>query len=220
MEFIKVDETRTEEIKENFYTVDIHGTDVKVRKFLNAEQYGTLVYKTANDLFDEDEGHDSYTPLFKSFFLKLNFLEAATDLYLGEDLNEAFVIVSSVNFDRDTGIFFGEDGELINNQFLDSIQATEEIIGHRLQISYNGLEVKAKTLITQVENLFELIKELFGGIDNEDIKRLTEAMSNGKIDEEKMMKTYLNETRNLDVDAPKGDRVIKLSVDGGDEDVE
>ena len=165
---------------------DWNGIEVTVKKHLSLQEMLEFVDSVVKSCF-ANESH-AYMPEVKDFAIKVCVLEKYANFTMPRNVESKYALVSytdafaQVLRHIDLGQF-GEINVAIENKVANLAQANIEAVNKQMNELYSAFD----NLQTQLASLFE-------GINGEDMKAVVEALSNGALDEEKLVKAYTAQT--------------------------
>lgn len=169
---------------EKVSNVEWNGLTIEIKKNIGLEEAYVFVDDVTSACFDSNTG--AYSPKRKQFLTRAAVVELYTNLSLPSSVkkqydmlygNDLFDIIVQ-NIDR--------------SQLSDIIDAVDE--GIRL-VTDTGVTVLAKRMddiVNGFEKVEKDISDMFGGVDGNDINNIVRAVSENGLDEEKLMRAYLN----------------------------
>lgn len=167
---------------ENEVEVDIGGMVVTIKKLVNLANVIGMVSNVTATCFNVDTG--DYTPDVLDFALRSEFIERYTNLTLPSDTEKRYYLLYA------SGIF--ETAlEYVNQAQFDSIvRAVKERIVDVTETRNSNIERRASDIVARIESIADLVGKIVEGIDAESITNLIGAMTDGKIDEQKLVDAY------------------------------
>lgn len=166
-------------------TVDIewNGLDITVKTKLSFKEMMEFVDGVAKSCFAADT--NSFIPGVKDFVIDCFAIEMYSNLTLPHNVSKKYEIISSCdvvdvileNVDRD--------------QFDKIVGAINDKIRYLINVNLSQATVKINELLYSFGDIESKVGELFGKISPNDVQALVSAISEGKIDEGKLMEAYL-----------------------------
>lgn len=173
----------------NTITGNWNGIDVVIKRTLSLKDMLTFVDNVVKTCFSESDG--IYMPEVKDFAIKKCILEMYANFELPSNVEESYSLIYESN------IIDFVICNINNSQLREIVQSAEEKMEHLAQANIEMVNRQMNELYAAFDNLQKQIAGAFAGVDANDVNKLVGAISNGQIDEEKMVKAFLNE-RNSD----------------------
>lgn len=171
------------ERKPEIVNVEWNGLDIVVKKRLSFEEMIDFVNGVAQSCFAADT--NDFIPGVKDFVIGCFAIEMYSNLTLPHNVSKKYEIISSCdvvdvileNVDRD--------------QFDKIVGAINDKIRYLINVNLSQATVKINELLYSFGDIESKVGELFGKISPNDVQALVSAISEGKIDEGKLMEAYL-----------------------------
>lgn len=173
-----------------------HGVELVIKKTLTLKEVMTFVNTVVKGCFTIDDA--SYIPEVKDFFIKCCVIDMYTNLSLPDNSEHKYnliyhsdvieSILSHVNEQQ-----FNEICWAINDKLKNLAQANIEMVHkqmNELYINFNDLQEK--------------LSSIFSSVNSDDVAKLVGAITDGKIDEDKLVKAYISQTKSKKKASPKG----------------
>lgn len=175
--------------KETAKIIDWDGLEITVTNTIGFGDMVKFVNETVNSCFSKD---GSYNPEAKDFAFRLNIIEKYTDIRLPDNVEAQYWFVYG------TGIVDKIIG-LINPVQIDSImKAVEEKASNRAHANIEAIMKRLEEVSAAFDGmqaqLAEQLKAALGGIDPDDLSKLAASMTDGELDEDKIVKAYLDQS--------------------------
>lgn len=166
----------------------------------------TLPMKTMLEFVDyvvktcfSDDGE--YLPEVKDFAIKSCLLEMYANFDLPTDLHTRYSVI--YNSDIVDAVLNCIEGR----QFGEIINAIEQKIANLAQANVQMVYAQMNRINDEFENLQNNIAALFTGVDQDDVKKLVNAISNGNIDEGKIVQAFVSQNKKANiVKMPNGEK--------------
>lgn len=182
----KVSVTKMDEyLKNNFINeeiIELNGLQVSIKKTIGIKEMVTLVSKVVASCFDPESGECMF--YIKDFILRREIISAYSNVAMPSSLEHQYKIVYN------SGVF----EEIINRDNAEVgaiIRAINKEIDNRVLNNNNAMVAEMNKLITAVGSVYEVIKSAIGDITPEQAASFAKAFTQNGIDEEKLMKTWL-----------------------------
>lgn len=171
------------ERKPETVNVEWNGLDIVVKKRLSFEEMIAFVDGVAKSCFAADT--NDFIPGVKDFVISCFVIEMYSNLTLPQNVSKKYEIISSC--DVVDVILENVDRE----QFDNITGAINEKIRYLISVNLSQATVKINELLYSFGDIESKVGELFGKISSDDVQTLVSAISDGKIDEGKLMQAYL-----------------------------
>lgn len=166
-------------------TVDIewNGLDITVKTKLSFKEMMEFVDGVAKSCFAADT--NSFIPEVKDFVIGCFVIETYSNLTLPQNVSKKYDIISGC--DVVDVILENVDKE----QFDNIAGAINEKIRYLINSNLSQATVKINELLYSLGDIESKVGELFSKINPDDVQALVSSLSDGKIDEGKLMQAYL-----------------------------
>ncbi|MBQ0014785.1 MAG: hypothetical protein KBS82_05635 [Oscillospiraceae bacterium] len=171
--------------KEDDSIVKIGDMEITVKRTLDFDDMISFVIGVVDSCFVGDE--DIFMPEVKEFAIKSNVLSYYANMNLPEDLNKRYQFIMCTDV-YDEIINYIDAGQFNNIRI-----SIDEKIDHRCQVNIDSVNKKIEDIKNTVENMISNIENVFSGINNEDLSELINAITNGKLDEDKLVEAYIKQ---------------------------
>lgn len=169
--------------------IDYYGNDLVVKWAIPFYMVKALVSSIANSCFDKETG--TYTPENKDFAVRLCVVDAYTNVDIPDDPEDQYTLLYGTDLIR--YVFAA-----INPDQLDVImKSVDERCEDRFDARRNAMEREFETFMDGAHRLLDSIAGLFDGVSQDDLKKMIGAISDGGIDEEKIVKAVVAEQNKL-----------------------
>ena len=160
--------------------------DVRIKKTLSFTEMMEFVNDVVLSCFQEDGG---FVPEVMDFVIKSNVLSKYANFSLPDNLEHRYEIINKTDV-------VDMVCSKINNTQLNEIVAS---INHKVKFlcDSNAMTIKRQVndLISAFNDLQTRTAGMFDGVSAEDIAKLADVLSSGKLDESKIVEAYLNQTK-------------------------
>lgn len=166
--------------------VDWHGVEVTIKYIIGLTDMMEFVHDAAESCFSES---GSFIPEVMDFAIKSNILSRYTNLTLPDDLEHRYALI------------YGSDITEIICDHINDEQLKEIVAAIKRKVNYACdakvalIQQKASEMLNAFEELSRQTENMFANVSQEDIQRLLSAITNGKIDEDALVKAYLKQTK-------------------------
>lgn len=169
--------------------VEWNGVDIIINRTLSLRDMLEFVDMVVNSCFSEQTG--SYLPEIRSFAISMCILEKYANFSMPSDIEKQYELIYRTDAVKAVV-------ERINRSQLDDIiTAIDQKIDNIASANIDAVHSKMSDLCVAFENMQNQMSTLFSGINEEDIKNMTAAMSGGLLDQDKLVKAYIDNTKNV-----------------------
>lgn len=177
---------------DNEVTIQWHEAEVKVRRSLPLMDVLAFVDDVVESCFHEQHG---FMPEVKDFVIKSNILSRYANFTLPDNLEHRHQMVYCT--DAVDAVY-----KVINTAQLQEIMdAIEDKIQFNCDTRAAEVQKRIEQAADAIEKLLNSTGALFSGITQDDLKALTGAITNGGLDEQKIVKAYMEQRRAEQQDA-------------------
>ena len=165
------------------HNVDWHGETLVIRPLISLAEVVQFVDNVIGDCFGESV--EEYHPEVKAFSIARYFIHFYTNLRLPTDIAKQYDLI------------FGTDILSVVEDHVDYIQkmsintAIEEKIDMLLDMNVAALNKQ----LGKISSAIDEVGNAFGGIDPGDIEKLMQSISEGALDQEKLIGAYLRQMK-------------------------
>lgn len=185
----------------NEATIQWHEAEVKVRRSLPLMDVLAFVDDVVGSCFHEQYG---FMPEVKDFAIKSNILSRYANFTLPDNLEHRYQMVYCTDA-VDTVC-----GAINTTQLEEIIDAIEDKIQFNCDTRTVELQKRIEQTADAIEKLLSNAGALFSGITQDDLKATMKAIADGGLDEQKIVKAYLEQKRAEQQDAePSGEAAVK-----------
>lgn len=166
-------------VTEIFLTNDIA---IHINDLIRPELIQAIVEPVVEGCFDESGRYD---PTQLEFLRRMAILLTYTDIQFSEDVYEQYAFVYKTQvFDLVT--------PYINKLQLNDIYKTiDDMIAYRKRATVANIESDVAKMYGEINAITEQMKSLYGDMSGEDMKGVISALSNGKLDEKKLVEAIV-----------------------------
>ena len=172
----------SEHIGDSAVTKEWNGLQIVIKHRLCLKEMLAFVDGIVESCFDEN---GKYLPEIYDFATRCSVLESYANLSLPKNVEDKYQLVYAFN---------GYEmimSEIDRTQFDAMLIAIKEKINHIASAKIESITTQVNDLYASVSSLEERVGDLFSGIDKDTMKNLVLAMSDSKLDEEKLMRAYM-----------------------------
>lgn len=190
----KISITAFDKIMRNTYTpvetVEWNSVEITIRKSLPLRDVLTFVDTVAKSCFNSETSE--YLPEVKVFAIKCCVLEMYANFALPSNVEHKYDLVYNTNA-FDTVI------EHINMRQLNEIvDAISEKVDNIARANIETINKQMNDIYKAFDGLQNQFTKMFSGISSEDMSGFVQAVSEGKLDEEKLVKAYITQSKEKD----------------------
>lgn len=164
-------------------------TEIQIKHTLSIAEMLTFVKNVVEICFHETEG---YLPELKDFAIRSNVLVSYANFTLPDNLEHRYELLYNTN------AFETVLGHIDMTQFNNILESISEKIGYLCDSNIAAIEHQMKEVMAAFSDLVEKSENLFSGITQEDIGKITSAFADGQFSEEKLVKAYAAQLRGGD----------------------
>lgn len=178
-----------------------HDIEISVKYRLGLQEMLSFVDGVVKSCFTKDDG--TYMPEIRRFAIHSNLIESYTNISLPLNIEKRYGLIC-----------YSDIIDLIlqhidRNQFNDMVQSVNEKIEHLAKANVESINRQVSDLVASFGNLQTQFADIFGDIGSGDMQNLLGAIQNGKIDEEKLVTAYMNNSSRFIGDVGGGPVIIK-----------
>lgn len=172
---------------ENTETVQWNGLDVVITKTLSLEEMIAFADSVVKSCFDQ--ASSTYMPEIKDFAIRSNVMERYANFTLPSKVEHQYDMVMR------SGAFEMILNYINHAQFNGLMQAIEAKLQNAAEANVQMVFRKFDDVVTSFEGLQDKVGALFAGVDQADIGKLMSAISEHGVSEEKVVKAYMEQTK-------------------------
>lgn len=186
----KISISTFDKIVENTYTpsktVEWHDTEIVIKNTLSLSEMMAFVDGVTKSCFTSDNG--TYLPEVKDFAIKCCVLEMYTNISMPSNVEHKYRLIYCSDVISIVMVH-------INNQQMDEIiRAINNKVDHIAQANIEMINKQASELYSSFDSLQKQFTEVFSGVDANEVSKLVGAITDGKLDEEKLVRAYTRQT--------------------------
>lgn len=167
-------------------TFDWNGVEVTVKKTLSLREMLELVDGVVKSCFSSET--NAYLPEIRDFATKVCILEKYANFTMPSNVEAQYALVYCT--DAVERVL-----EHVNaGQFNDIDYAISKKVDNLAQANIEAVNRQMNELYNSFDNLQNQLVGLFDGVNNADIQAVAGALANGTLDEERLVKAYMNQT--------------------------
>ena len=159
------------------------GLDIRIKKTLSFEEMELFVSSVYKACFDKET--DEYVPEAKDFAIQWNIVNFYTNIVLPDDTADVYSVIYNSHI-------IDEIMPHINGAQIDHIiSAIDERIRYKTNVAVEAANKQISAMFSAIENLENSMGDIFKDISGEDLKNMISSITDGKIDEEKLVKSIV-----------------------------
>ncbi len=167
-------------------TIEYEGRSIEVKPLLSYPEMLAYVNYVVDACFDDDTGE--YKPEIRDFALRF----ATIELYTNIDLSDEYGNDYAYDFLYSIDDLLVDIKEVISQtQFASILEAIDSKISYVVESNVNEMVGKMNDLYNEIYSLVDALEKQFDSIDNEDMKRLIDAMVGTGFDTNKFVESYI-----------------------------
>lgn len=171
------------ERKPETVNIEWNGLDITIKTRLSFEEMMAFVDGVAESCFAADT--KAFIPVAKDFVIGCLVIEMYSNLTLPQNVNKKYEIVSGC--DVVDVILENVD----KAQFDNIVKSINEKIRYLIEENLAQATIKTNDLLYSVSDIESKVGDLVSKITPDDMRTLITSISNGKLDEGKLMEAYL-----------------------------
>lgn len=169
---------------EPYTTVEWRGLNIMVKRTLTVNDVLTFTDSVVKSCFKNDDG--SYMPEVKDFATRSCIIEHYTNISLPSNLDKRYDLL--YHSDLLDAIMPNVD----QLQFNALIRAIEDKVSHLAQVNIASISKQISDLYASMDVMRKQLEAAFAGVDGREINNILGTLSNGKIDEAKIVKAIMD----------------------------
>lgn len=163
--------------------VEWNGVEVTIKPTLSLQEMLRFADSVTKSCFDIVTG--AYLPEAKNFAIRCNVMDTYANFSLPENNEHKYILAMC------SGAFEMVMEHINMAQYHELINAINEKIDNQASANVQMMTMKFDEVVSAFEDLQEKVSSLFENITADDLKKLTEAMSNNNFSDEGLVKAYM-----------------------------
>lgn len=160
-----------------------HGLEISIKRRLSLSDMMRFVDYVVKSCFSEDA---VYLPEIRDFAIGCSIIEQYTNIDLPESVEDKY---EAINGSDIVNVIL----EYVDmRQFNKILEAIDDKIDAIVQTNISAVTRQINSLYASIEELEKQFEAMFGDVTGEDVTNLIGAITNGKLDEEKLMDAYVS----------------------------
>lgn len=178
-----------EKVMKSTYTpeevITWHDIEVTITKTLPLKDVIGMVNDVVESCFALEDG--DFLPEIRDFAIKSAVLEKYANFTMPSNTSAQYDLVYR------TDAFAAVCAHINIEQFNEICLAVDRKLQYKTDSNVEAINRQMQTLFDSFEDIEKNLSSLFEGMNNESMAKLVDAIANGQLDEEKLMKSYFDE---------------------------
>lgn len=163
-----------------------NGISVTIHPVLSFEEMLTFVDGVVKSCFTSTDG--KYMPEIKDFAIRCSILEIYANFSLPSNVEKRYALTNACDDLIDTIV------QNINlRQYSSMLDAIDKKIEYIAEANIDALTARMNELYNSFETVEKQLGGLLGGVNQEDVKKMIDAVSDSKLDETKIVRAIYDE---------------------------
>lgn len=163
-------------------TVEWNGLNITVKRRLSLREMVWFADDVADNCFDDADG--TYYPQYEDFLTRRNIIERYTNLTLPQDIEKQYELLTA------TSVITCVLAAVDFGQYEEIVDITKKKIEQRRQSEADGAKRRIDEAYSKIKEIAEELGKMFSSVTPEDITKLVGAITDGKLDEHKIVDAY------------------------------
>ena len=164
-------------------TFDWHGEQLEIKHRLGLAEFVAFCEQVISDCFGDD--YTEYKPEARTFAIERALIHFYTNLTLPVDIEKQYDLITM------TGIADFVAEKIDRAQYGDMLHAIDERI--EIMLEANAEAINAK--LGQLGGMLDEAEKMFSEVNTHELSKLVSDLADAKVDQEALMKTYLEMTK-------------------------
>ena len=174
-------EKSMKEIYTPIETLEWNGVEILVKRTLSFDEAMIFVKDVVQGCFSSD---GEYIPEVKDFLVKNYIIESYTNVSLPSNTSDRYSLIYK------SGLADFIIPHINQSQFKSIMNAVDEKLRNISQANINLVNKKATELFESIESIESQMSDIMSSIGSEDITKLIGAISDGRLDEKKLVDAF------------------------------
>lgn len=161
--------------------------EVTINKTLSLQDVLEFVNGVTKSCFSEND--NSYMPEVKDFAIKCCIVQLYANFRLPSDVEQRYNLIYC------TDVVDVVLKHINNEQLNEIIEAINDKVDNIAQANIEMINKQMEELYASFNNLQTQLENLFSGINSEEMSKFVGALTEGKFDEEKLVKAYVEQKK-------------------------
>lgn len=170
-----------------YKTYEWNGLSIEVKSQLTLEDMLSFVEAVVSSCVNDD---GEYYPQLKQSLIIAETITSYTNITLPTNFKNKYAMVNLLVGYTDLMEYIKES--INQDQYYEMLDSIDCLIDYKLRNNTEAIDKKTAEVMSTLEDLNQNIDDLFGDLSHEDIHNAMAAISNGTIDEEKLVNAYFN----------------------------
>lgn len=162
-----------------------HGLEISIKRRLSLSDMMRFVDYVVKSCFNDEA---VYLPEVKDFAIGCSIIEQYTNIDLPENVEDKYEVING----SDIISLVLEYVDM--RQFNKMIEAIDDRIDVTIQTNVSAITHQINSLYASIEELEKQFEGMFGNVTGEDVANLIGAITNGRLDEEKLIDAYTSKS--------------------------
>lgn len=174
-------------VKENYpqtETVEWNGLEIEIKRTLSFGEMLAFVDSVTKSCFGGED--EVYQPQAKDFAIRWQTVELYTNITLPSNPKNMYELLYGCDIVNVVTSYINK------SQFNAMVAAVEDNIAYTAKANIASLEKQIDDMYGKLNSMEEQLSSIFSGIGADDLKNIIGAISNGELDEEKLVKAYID----------------------------
>lgn len=158
------------------------GITYQIKKMITMDEFITMVNRVTNYCFSDE---NEYLPELFQYALRICTFEYFTDIVLPKGIEDTYKVIYNEK------IYTDILSNISESQFASIHDAINEKIRYRISISMSDARQQADSIMSELSEVQKQMSALTAQIDPEELAKALKLIANTRMDEEKLMKAYL-----------------------------
>ncbi len=175
-------------MKENYQPVvevEWNGLAIEIKRTLSFAEMMGFISGVVAACYNAETG--IYTPDVKSFAIKLMVLENYANFTMPSDPEKMYELIYC------TDALDAVMPHINQAQFRETCDSIDERLDYITSVNIEAANKQITEMFSSMDGIQEQLSSLLGKVSDEDVKNLVGVLTDGKIDEEALVKAVLNE---------------------------
>lgn len=177
-------------VKENYCDSTIvkwNDIDITVKRTLSLSEMLAFVDGVVKSCFTSD--YNTYLPEVKEFAIKCSILEMYANFTLPSNIEKRYDLIYHSN--AVDAVIESVD----RNQLQEILNAIDDKVDNLAQANIESVNKSMNELYSAFDSMQKQFANMFAGVSPEDMTKMIGAISDGKIDESKLMEAYFDKKK-------------------------
>lgn len=169
---------------DNIVTDEWEGLSIIIKRTLSLDEMRSFVAKVVESCYDDD---NTFAPERKDIAIRLSTIILYSNITLPTTLDEQY------DFAYRTNIYDLIYDRIDQCQYAVIMRAIHEKIENINRVNASGVEARLAEVTSTIDNMQRQMNDIFSGIDAETINKLSNAIVQTQLDEEKLVRAFVDQ---------------------------